>query len=62
MNRIPYISVGVVAPLPEVIRKIFGEQTDQMVKVMQNGNKIYIRLDWGVMVDSLQNDPYLGTE
>ena len=66
MNRpevkIPHRSIGLVAPIPEVIARQFRIEQEKMIKSIQDGNTLYIRLDWGVMVDNLNQNPYIGTE
>ena len=60
--KIPYRSVGLVAPIPEVIARQFNIEQANMMKAIREGNTLYIRLDWGVMVDNLNDDPYIASE
>lgn len=60
--KIPFRSVGLVSPTPEAIYRHFKMETDKMQRAVEQGNTIYIRLDWGVLVDNLQDDPYIATE
>jgi hypothetical protein len=60
--KIPFRSVGMFAPMPEVIRQRFNIETTKMMETIRSGHTIYIRLDWGVLVESCQHDPYLASE
>ena len=56
--KIPVRSLGIKAPTVDCIRYM-KEELDKMDKATNEGHNLWIRLDWGVVVDSMNKDPYL---